>query len=405
MTTILMSDIEAFRQNSTVNTLQKHIKAKQEENNRKFNIFKVLRLDSHEIRHSNFLAWLLNPNETHGFGSLFLDKFLNNALGESCIDDYKNIEIRLEYPIDDNGRIDILLFNNDFVCVIENKYGSTEHDEQCKRYKKFIEQKSQFKNRKIKKFIFLDLKEPDKTLLENQLSGYKAITYKQVKEILEDIINSDIKIETSAYQVIEQYITILKEKYPMRDAETLNLCKEIYKQYQKTIDTICENCSIESMQEDVEKALKEIITEKAGYQNITFNEPNLVKFLPSQIKSLEKLKFGKWEYNNDYVVGLDISNFRRGDINVNIEVVLSPIDKNFNEQKEKLINLITLKTGIEFNKSSWTGQKEKYKYVLFTKEDWLNCQNTEQIKNIIIENLGRFPMNGFTNALNEYCNN
>ena len=42
----------------------------------------------------------------------------------------------------------------------------------------------------------------------------------------------------------------------MRDTETLNLCKEIYKQYQKTIDTICENCSIESMQEDVEKALK-----------------------------------------------------------------------------------------------------------------------------------------------------
>ena len=30
-----------------------------------FNIFDCLKLTRAEIRHSNFLAWLLNPNETH----------------------------------------------------------------------------------------------------------------------------------------------------------------------------------------------------------------------------------------------------------------------------------------------------------------------------------------------------
>ncbi len=31
----------------------------------KFNPFRILRLENYEIRHSNFLAWLLNPNASH----------------------------------------------------------------------------------------------------------------------------------------------------------------------------------------------------------------------------------------------------------------------------------------------------------------------------------------------------
>ena len=44
----------------------------------KFNIFDCLRLTRTEIRHSNFLAWLLDPNETHGLSDYFLKEFLVN---------------------------------------------------------------------------------------------------------------------------------------------------------------------------------------------------------------------------------------------------------------------------------------------------------------------------------------
>lgn len=40
-----------------------------------FNPFEVLKLKGHEIRHSNMLAWLLNPNESHGLGFDFLEQF------------------------------------------------------------------------------------------------------------------------------------------------------------------------------------------------------------------------------------------------------------------------------------------------------------------------------------------
>ena len=36
------------------------------------NIFQILRISKNEIRHSNFLSWLLDPNESHKLGDIFL---------------------------------------------------------------------------------------------------------------------------------------------------------------------------------------------------------------------------------------------------------------------------------------------------------------------------------------------
>lgn len=41
---------------------------------RNFNAFEVLQYSDYEIRHSNVLAWLLTPGETHGVGDTFLRK-------------------------------------------------------------------------------------------------------------------------------------------------------------------------------------------------------------------------------------------------------------------------------------------------------------------------------------------
>ncbi len=45
---------------------------KLEEQIGRFNIFDALGIARVEIRHSNFLAWLLTPGESHGQGDLFL---------------------------------------------------------------------------------------------------------------------------------------------------------------------------------------------------------------------------------------------------------------------------------------------------------------------------------------------
>ena len=50
------------------------------------NIFQILNISRAEIRHSNFLAWLLDPNETHGLGNLFLIKFLRELTTSKELD-------------------------------------------------------------------------------------------------------------------------------------------------------------------------------------------------------------------------------------------------------------------------------------------------------------------------------
>jgi PD-(D/E)XK nuclease superfamily len=41
-----------------------------------FNIFRVLRFEHGEIRHSNVLSWLFDPDESHGLRDLFLRRWL-----------------------------------------------------------------------------------------------------------------------------------------------------------------------------------------------------------------------------------------------------------------------------------------------------------------------------------------
>ena len=46
----------------------------------KFNVFNVLKLTNAEIRHSNFLGWLLSPYKSHLLGDDFLKELLKIAL-------------------------------------------------------------------------------------------------------------------------------------------------------------------------------------------------------------------------------------------------------------------------------------------------------------------------------------
>ena len=58
----------------------------------RLNVFNALQLQNQEIRHSNFLAWLLNPNESHKLGDAFLKELLQIVLKEYS----KNPEITIK---------------------------------------------------------------------------------------------------------------------------------------------------------------------------------------------------------------------------------------------------------------------------------------------------------------------
>src|SRR5947207_344585 len=111
----------------------------------RFNIFDALGVTRVEIRHSNFLAFILDPAESHGQGQLFLKAILMDLLKQaptemrpqlSPIDldgtNLRGIEVRREWK-----HIDLLIKCQEppIVVVIENKIGSKEGTDQLSRYK------------------------------------------------------------------------------------------------------------------------------------------------------------------------------------------------------------------------------------------------------------------------------
>jgi hypothetical protein len=98
------------------------------------NLFNVLDNLAYEIRHSNFLAWILDPNGSHKQGDLFLNRFLD-AIGEAK-EVGEIFHIRRE-----QDRIDILIISQFRVITIENKTFTTDSIDQLKRYRSQIQNK------------------------------------------------------------------------------------------------------------------------------------------------------------------------------------------------------------------------------------------------------------------------
>ena len=104
----------------------------------KFNIYRVLKFVYAEIRHSNTLAWILNPVETHGLSDLFLRNWLMRVVIDSNLDpslypspiiidscEFVSVDVRREWH-----NIDLLILietkeHGKWLIVIENKIEST----------------------------------------------------------------------------------------------------------------------------------------------------------------------------------------------------------------------------------------------------------------------------------------
>ncbi len=229
-------------------TLQKDIS--------KFTPFDVLKLKSHEIRHSNVLAWLFNPYETHKLDNEFVKLFLytltqNTANGEQVINInkalvrfYKNsnyqITVRRESESKGNKRLDLKIKFSidrkvDLIIIIENKIYAKQSKNQLKDY--FEHEKKENPEVLILP-VFLTLDEDE----EPDDDRYYHMTYFSIVEILEKtiLIAEKSNAELDAINFIKYYKKSVEELLGM-DTETQNLAKELYKKYKAAIDYIVAN--------------------------------------------------------------------------------------------------------------------------------------------------------------------
>lgn len=254
-----------------------------------FNVFRVLRADKHEIRHSNMLAWLLDPEEAHGLGDRFLRRWLMNVVHDappqvaqsgtlpSPIDihtmDIDYVEVAREHE-----NIDLLLVitttsGKTWTVCIENKVESTQHSNQLRRYRAYVEHKYADAERRVYVFLTKYGEEPEEV-------GFIVSSH----ELIESVLRSCVEERKDAIGIeprflIDQYLKLLAEDF-VDDSDSAKLARKIYKQHKKAIDFILEN-RIDPISE-TSAALQELIEANAEALDVKMGPSGKgrVRFVP-----------------------------------------------------------------------------------------------------------------------------
>ena len=212
----------------------------------KFNPIKTMGMERKEIRHSAILAWLLDPQQTHGLGDKFLKAFVSEALRghdatiiPSALDisqaDMMDAEVRREWR-----NIDILVISrrNKWIFVIENKYDSGQHTNQLTRYLEKIQTTFGDDFPHIRG-IFLSLWDE-----EPEDERYAPIQYGSICEILEQQVEAGRNPLTAEVKTfITYYLEVIRETADMTEEqkELEKLAKQLYRDHRRVLDFIIEH--------------------------------------------------------------------------------------------------------------------------------------------------------------------
>ena len=204
------------------------------------NIFQILRITKNEIRHSNFLSWLLDPSQSHKLGDIFLKRFLRKVFSSEKFGeldqvdvegmDLTKVEIQREWK-----NIDILIKLKNVVVCVENKVLSKEHSNQLVKYKEIIE--NEFPNFQ-KTFVYLT---PEGDSSEDESEVYEPISYQFIVDSLERIVSVyGESLNEQVKNYIKDYITIIKRELMGTDKLT-ELSKKIYQNHKDLFDFIIDH--------------------------------------------------------------------------------------------------------------------------------------------------------------------
>lgn len=268
----------------------------------KFNLFDILKITRTEIRHSNMLSWLLNPNENHGLSDSIIRGFIQ-YVANSFIDDMDVFDTLLmdchDFDIQREWHnIDILAVspNEKFVLCIENKIDSGEHDNQLNRYRKIVEETYPDYG---KMYIYLspegvEASDPD---------YWCSMSYQDVLSIVENA-RKKVKLLPDAELLIDNYVEAIRRDI-VGDERLVQICAEIYAKHKKALDLIFENRPDRALEvsnvikawamEKTESGELEVVPDKCSKTFIRFKTKTMSDILPDA----EEANSG-WNTKNHY---------------------------------------------------------------------------------------------------------
>jgi len=245
-----------------------------------FNIFEVLGTVRQELRHSSFLAWLLDPSRNHGLGDYFLKRFLWTTAGlarERDIQTISPIEVNTLDLGDVTVRrewrnIDILISSESqrFVCAIENKVESSEHGDQLCRY--LTTCKTEFPEYRHH-FVFLT---PWRT--EPSCDEWVPVGYGSVLDLVERVVNAKQGTMGDEVGLFLQHYASMLRRHIVGESEIDKLCTRIYNKHRQALEMLFERRP--DRQSDMRALLERLIKTDPDFELDTSNK-TYIRFAPS----------------------------------------------------------------------------------------------------------------------------
>lgn len=243
-----------------------------------FNFFEVLGAVRHELRHSDFLAFLLDPSQNHGLGDEFARRLLQRVLSSAGdqplpitpIDldvwDLNELAVQREWQ-----NIDILLTEETqhLAVIIENKIGSIEHSDQLARYFQVVSQHYPgWKTLGV--YLTPEGDRPSH-------SAYLATDYTTVCEIVERITERRSSTLGADVRTLMIHYTQMLRRHIVSESEIVELCRKIYRKHQRALDLIYEYRP--DQQAEIRELLEGIVKESLDL-NLDHCSKSYVRFAP-----------------------------------------------------------------------------------------------------------------------------
>ncbi len=355
-----------------------------------FNIFRVLKIEKTEIRHSNVLAWLLDPQENHGLGDVFLRRFLSTMLMEvsDIVTDPTPADIEL-MPLADIEvlrewkNIDLLAHSkkNRWVLLIENKIKSGVDKKKLLKYKETVKSDPDIGKFKIIPVLFTLTDEEDQDIAVN--TGFICWSHERWCNVIEDIFEQRRnQMPQGAITFLNDYLVTLR-RLTMQEKKLIDLCKSIYKKHKAAVDLIMEYGGA-SQFENAAEAFTEKHKNEVTHLCL---RPSSLWFLPKKWEKLMPPCSSEWKHlSKPYPIACWF-NYWQGGPKVGLIIEIGAME---NYKKRKMLIEKFQDSGFKFSKKTFLeGSRYSRAYSRYSKiEDEQDQEKMEEILNDLWEKTG-----------------
>jgi hypothetical protein len=290
-----------------------------------FNVFEAVGSVRAELKHSNFLAYLLSPSRPHGLGARPLVALIRSLLMRMPVENRpimalelltSDLDDAIVYRERDNIDILIELPSMKLVIAIENKVGSKAGDGQLERYSEYL-QGSYPEYRRMMVFLTPDSAPPDHL-------GYIAYDYTDIVSTLEGLTSSPHESVPAETQLILQHYIEMVRRHIVQDEKLRALAVTLYERHKEAFEFIFE-CrpepnSLLTVARNCIQGVKGLFVESSG--------SNFFRFVPEKWDEQLKVIKGdpaKWSKTGRGLL-FEIKAYPNAPGRVNVALVVGPGD-------------------------------------------------------------------------------